>query len=216
MHEREKRLRLRLRDDFPYFAEKCLSIRPKGGGLTPFVLNQVQRRLHDRIEAQLAATGRVRALILKARQAGCSTYVEGRYYWKVTHGRGVRAFILSHWQEATDNLFGMASRFYRHCPEAVRPAISASNARELVFQRLDSGYRVGTAGAADVGRSDTIQFFHGSEAAFWPNAEDHMAGVLQAVPHAAGTEILLESTANGIGGLFYNMCKAAERGEGPY
>jgi hypothetical protein len=40
--------------------------------------------------------------------------------------------------------------------------------------------------------------------------------VLQAVPNAAGTEVVLESTANGIGGLFYNMCKATERGEGPY
>ncbi len=216
MLEREKQLRRRLRDDFPFYTAKCLKIRPKPGGLIPFVLNRVQRHLHDRIEAQLRATGRVRALILKARQPGCSTYVEGRFYWKVTHGRGMRAFILSHRQEATDNLFGMASRFYRHSPEAVRPSTAASNARELVFDRLESGYRVGTAGSADVGRSDTIQLFHGSEVAFWPNAADHMAGVLQAVPSAAGTEIVLESTGNGIGGLFYNMCKATERGEGTY
>ncbi len=43
-----------------------------------------------------------------------------------------------------------------------------------------------------------------------------MAGVMQAVPDAPGTEIILESTANGIGGLFYDMCKAAERGGGDY
>ncbi len=101
-------------------------------------------------------------------------------------------------------------------PGPVRPQTGKSNAKELAFPLLDSGYKVGTAGTEGVGRSDTIQYFHGSEVAFWPNAEDHMAGVLQAVPNAAGTEVVLESTANGIGGLFYNMCKATERGEGPY
>ena len=43
-----------------------------------------------------------------------------------------------------------------------------------------------------------------------------MAGVLQAVPEEPDTEIILESTANGLGGLFYSMCKAAERGESEY
>jgi hypothetical protein len=86
----------------------------------------------------------------------------------------------------------------------------------LSFDVLDSGYRVGTAGTKGVGRSQTLQLFHGSEAAYWPNAETHIDGILQAVPDEPGTEIILESTANGVGGLFYSMCKAAERGEGDY
>ncbi len=73
----------------------------------------------------------------------------------------------------------------------------------MVFDALDSGYRVGTAGTEGVGRSETIQYFHGSEVAYWKNADSHMSGILQAVPEEDGTEIILESTANGIGGLFY-------------
>ncbi len=42
--------------------------------------------------------------------------------------------------------------------------------RELSFDLLESGYGVGTAGTRAVGRSKTIQLFHGSEVAFWPNA----------------------------------------------
>ncbi len=38
----------------------------------------------------------------------------------------------------------------------------------------------------------------------------------EAVPEEPGTEIILESTANGLGGLFYSMCKAAERGDSGY
>ena len=209
-------IRQRLKDDFPHYAAKCLKIRPKKGGLIPFMLNRVQLHIHEALERQLADTGQVRALILKARQPGCSTYIEGRSYWKVTHRHGVRAFILTHKQEATDNLFGMADRFHANCQPAVRPHTGKSNEKELVFDRLDSGYKVGTAGTKGVGRSETIQYFHGSEVAYWSNADSHMSGILQAVPEEDGTEVILESTANGIDGLFYSMCKAAERGDSEY
>ncbi len=213
---RQKAILQRLKVDFPHYAAKCLKIRPKAGGLIPLELNHVQRVIHERLERQLAQTGRVRALILKMRQPGCSTLVEGRYYWKVTQRHGVRAFILTHTQDATDNLFGMVERFNDNCATPVRPRIGRSNAKELVFPLLDSGYRVGTAGTEGVGRSETIQYFHGSEVAYWKDADGHMAGVLQAVPEEPDTEIILESTANGLGGLFYSMCKAAERGESEY
>ncbi len=208
--------RRRLRDDFAFYAETCLKIRPKSGGLAPFAPNPVQRRLHARAEAQRAATGRVRAIVLKARQPGVSTYVEGRFFWKVTHARGARAFILTHRDQATRNLFAIAKRFHEHCPAALRPALRATNAQALDFAALDSGYRVGTAKAAGVGRSDTIQFFHGSEVAQWPSAEEHAAGALQAVPDIDGTEVWLESTARGASGLFYNMWRAAVAGENGY
>ena len=74
----------RLLTDFPYYAEHCLTIRSKAGGLVPLRLNRIQRTVHDRLEEQLRETGRVRALILKARQPGVSTYVEARFFWHVT------------------------------------------------------------------------------------------------------------------------------------
>ncbi len=216
MEPRERAIRQRLKDDFPHYAARCLRIRPKTGGLRSFELNGVQRRLHARIEAQRARRGRVRVLVLKARQPGVSTYVAGRFFWRVTHSPGLHAFILTHRNQATDNLFAIAKRFQEHCPAPVRPTLGSSNAKELRFSDLDSGYRVGTASAAGVGRSETIQCFHGSEVAFWPRAEEHAAGILQAVPDADGTEVILESTANGLGGVFYDLCRAAERGEGDF
>ena len=98
----------------------------------------------------------------------------------------------------------------------MRPATGAANARELVFDGLESGYEVGTAGTKDVGRSKTLQLFHGSEVAFWPNASTHFAGVVQAVPDLPDTEIILESTANGVGGEFHARWQQAEAGIGDY
>jgi hypothetical protein len=60
--------------------------------------------------------GRVRALILKARQQGCSTYVGARFYWKATHARGQQVFILAHKQDGTDNLFDRRRGFTSTVP----------------------------------------------------------------------------------------------------
>jgi hypothetical protein len=212
----ERAIRLRLRDDFEYYAPRCLKIRTKSGSIEPFRLNRPQRYLHEMLEAQRAKTGKVRALVLKGRQQGCSTYTEGRFYHRVTHRTGAKAFILTHLDEATANLFAMAKRFQENCPEVVRPSLAASNAKELIFDQLDSGYKVSTAGSKGTGRSDTIQLFHGSEVAYWPNADTHVAGALQAVPDEPGTEVILESTSAGRQGLFWERCAAAMRGEGEY
>jgi hypothetical protein len=214
---RERRIRQRLRDDFGHYAAKCLKIRPKeGGGIVPFEFNQAQIYLHGRLEAQKQRTGKVRALVLKGRQQGISTYVGGRYYWKATHAKGIRVFILTHEQDATNNLFGMVERYHTHCPELVRPVTGVSNAKELSFERLESGYAVGTAGVKATGRSQTVQLFHGSEVAFWPNAGTHFAGVVQAIPDLPWTEVILESTANGMGGEFHERWQQAEAGIGDY
>lgn len=213
---RELDLRRKLRDEFTYYAPRCLHIRTKEGKIAPLLLNRAQSYIHQRLEAQRLSTGRVRALILKGRQQGCSTYVGGRFYHQATHRKGVRSFILTHEDAATQNLFEMVNRYHEHTNPLVKPSTGASNAKELIFDRLDSGYKVGTAGTKGAGRSSTIQLFHGSEVAFWPNAESHAAGVLQAVPDAPGTEVILESTANGVGNFFYDKWKDAEAGKGDF
>lgn len=209
----EKEIRERLKNDFYHYAHKALVIRTKEEGNKPFRLNDAQKYIHERIEEQLKKTGKVRAIVLKGRQQGCSTYVEGRFYWKVSHLFGVRAFILTHDQDATNNLFEMVQRYHENCPEIIRPSAGSLNAKELLFDSLDSGYKVGTAGNKAVGRSSTVQFFHGSEVAFWPNAHEHAKGLLQAIPDADGTEIILESTANGVGNYFHSQWELAISGE---
>jgi hypothetical protein len=211
----ELTMRRRLRDDFNFFAAKCLRIRAKDGQVIPLRLNSAQRYVHEWLEKQKKQTGRVRAIILKGRQQGISTYVQARFYHQLIHARGMRAFILTHKDESTQTIFDMTDRYYRNSPSQVRPKLAASNAKELVFGKLDSGYRVATAGGKGTGRSDTIQYFHGSEVAFWPNAEDHAAGALQMVP-GSGSEVILESTSVGPRGLFWKYWSDAIKGDSGY
>jgi hypothetical protein len=216
MSESERKIRAKLRDDFIHYAFKCLKIRSKSGAIEPFTLNRAQQYIHERIEYQKGQTGKVRVLILKGRQQGCSTYVGGRFYHKTSHTFGCQSFILTHALDATSNLFKMAQRYHANTPVAVRPQVATNNSKELIFGKLDSGYKVGTAENKSVGRSSTIQLFHGSECAFWNNASEHAKGILQAIPDEVGTEVILESTANGVGGFFHEAWQKAEAGISEY
>ena len=218
-----RRIRERLKNDLEHYAKKCLWIRTKNpvmvdgrlSKLAPFVFNKAQRYLHQQLQAQAQETGgKIRALLLKGRQQGCSTYVGGRFYHLTTHNPGFKSFILTHRDDATANLFTMVKRYHEHCPEVVRPHTSYSSRKELVFDRLDSSYALGTAGSGDVARSDTIDLFHGSEVAFWKNTDDIKTGAFQAAEGAK--EIILESTANGLGNMFFEMWQDAEAGLSEY
>jgi len=145
-----------------------------------------------------------------------STYVQARFFHKVSTQRGRKAFILTHEAEATKNLFDMTKRYYDSVPDGVVPKPDASSARELNFKSLNSGYAVGTAGNKAVGRSQTVQLMHASEVAYFPHAEEHAKGILQSVSNEDGTEIIMESTANGIGNYFYNMWMSATSGQSDF
>jgi hypothetical protein len=216
MTPKERQLRITLRDDFPTYARRCLKIRPKAGPVEPLRLNAAQMYLHSRAEDQLKRTGKVRLVVLKGRQQGISTYIQGRLYWRATHRNGWQVFILTHEQQATDNLFAMTERFHHLNNQLVKPVTGASNAKHLKFSELDSGYMVATAGSKGVGRSATVQGFHGSEVAFWPNAAEHSSGVLQAIPDLDDTEAFLESTANEEGDEFHLQWAMAVSGRGQY
>ena len=195
----------RLQSDLTYFSKHCLRIRDKAGALLPLNFNKAQTYLHARLEEQRRRTGKVRAVLVKGRQQGCSTYVAARFYHRASLNSGISAFILAHIAESTDHLFKMVGRYYDNAPEPIKPGVKIANRRNLEFEGIHSQYSVGTAGSENVGRSMTFQLFHGSECAFWPNTDEIMTGVLQGVADVPGSEIIFESTANGMGNLFHKM-----------
>jgi hypothetical protein len=65
--------------DLSIYGADCLNIRTKAGTIAPLLFNRAQTFIHERLDAQRAKIGRDRALILKGRQQGCSTYVGARF-----------------------------------------------------------------------------------------------------------------------------------------
>lgn len=203
-------------EDFPLYAERCLRIQPKRGGLVRLVLNPTQLHVHAAIERQRAETGRVRAIVLKARKQGVSTYYEARAFHRVTTSHGLRAKVIAHQADSTKEIFEMVRRFYTNLPEVVKPEVERNSLRELKFRQLDGFMSVSTAGSDDVGRGGTPHLLHASEFGVWRNAKDHRAGILESVADEPGTEIVIESTAKGVGTEFHEMWKDASAGRSEY
>jgi hypothetical protein len=206
---------VRLHNDLEYFAENNLKLRSKAGPIEPFVFNAAQRRLHQVIEEQKAKTGRVRVVVLKARQMGVSTYIAGRFYAKTIHAPGIRTLIVGHERPASRNLFQIVKRFHDLMPDDLRPSIGTSNAEELIFDKIDSGYMVSVATNEGAGRSATAQCLHASEAAFWVDLPLQMASLMQTVPDLDDTEVIIETTANSYND-FHTLWRKAQVGESEF
>ena len=211
-------VRKRLLTEFPFYASSALSIRTKAGEIAPLKLNPAQQILDKAVSKQLKSEGKIRIIILKARQQGLSTYTGGYLYYSVSQQKARKALVITHHADSTRALFDMTKRYHEHCPDILKPHTKYSSRRELSFDVLDSSYVVATAGGDSVGRGETLTHVHASELAFWPksNAQDIWNGLTQAVPNTAGTAIFIESTANGVTGTFHDLWVGAVNGTNGY
>jgi len=220
----QKELLTRLYNDPVFYIENFLYISTKDGTLTKLKLNRIQRQLVEYVVECLEKKRPIRAIVLKARQEGVSTVVEAVIFWFTATRKHISSRIMAHDGKATDNLFAMFKRYNDNLHQTLRPMMKYSNKKELVFSNpsirgaienpgLGSKISVSTAGNKEAGRSETNQLMHGSEVAFWENPDEVMAGMLQTIPMAKNTMVFLESTANGVGGYFYEAYQKAKAGE---
>src|SRR5690606_21326701 len=111
LQEAQRRiLRKRYASNFETFAEEQVKILTKDSsrGFVPFKFNDAQKIINEAIEKQLAETGRVRAIILKARQQGISTYVCARVFWKSYFNSHNKSVVMAHDSATSDALFDMS------------------------------------------------------------------------------------------------------------
>jgi len=219
LRELQKRQKLaQYQNNFELFAKEQIKILPKDSskGFKYFEFNEAQHIVNNKIEEQLAETGRVRAIILKARQMGLSTYTTARVFWKSYFNAYNKSVVMAHDAATSDALFSMSRNTISNMDPTFRPAFKKSNAKEIMFEHNDSGYRLYTAGAPEAGRGTTPTIAHLSEVAFWTHDEKILAGLFQGISQAKGTEVILESTANGVGNAFHRLWKGAVAGENEY
>jgi hypothetical protein len=185
---------------------RLLKIRQKDGGTKFLGLNRAQREYSRRCGKQ--------NIVLKARQLGITTYVAARFFLQTITRPGTLTVQVAHSQESAEGIFNIVRRFWENLPDGLRKGAlihSRANVRQLVFPRLDSEYRVQTADA-NAGRGITIHYLHCSEVSRWPRAAAEALASLRAAVTPEG-EVVLESTANGVSGMFYDEWqKASETG----
>lgn len=197
--------------------ETYLTIRDKRGRLRPFRPNSVQRRYERELEAAFGRSLRRHALVLKSRREGITTWEQAKSYYLVCARSHQHCVTLAHDKDSTEKIFAISSLFHEKGFGEARPRLRLSSKREIAVADTGSLFYVGTAGSRAFGRGQTIQRGHGSEVAFWPGdlftQRNLVAGLTEACSHG---DLVLETTANGRRGWFYEEWQAATNGESQF
>ncbi len=208
---------------------RSLSIKGKDGTVFPFDLDfsfvdehgcvcdfgWAQREFVAEVERQYNAGRPVRIITLKARQLGLSTLTEGiLFLWNFLHP-GSGQLVIAHRSDSTRSLFEKTKLYWKSWPVKGAYTLVNDTQRRLAWSNLSS-MEVATAKSVQSGRGMTLQGMHGSEVAFWEDAQELMLGLKQTVPRLPRTIIVLESTANGVGDYWHSNWTEAEAGQSEF
>ena len=167
----------------------------------PFFLNDVQHHFIDTLnkaieDFEAGIITEISLLILKGRQQGFTTVVTAlQLAYSITH-RNFQGFTLADKSDNSEAIFQNKAKFpYSQLPDCLRPTEKFNNRKQLLFEKLNSSWAVDTA-TKDVGRSRTVNFFHGSECAFWKDGISPIQGALGEA-FTKNCIKIYESTANG-------------------
>lgn len=178
---------------------------PEDGLVVTFRPNLAQRRFLRRLWS--------RNIILKARQLGFSTLA--CILWLDTalfSADPIACGIVAQDKDAAEKLFRKVTFAYDNLPAELRQhaALAKRTESEVVFAHNGASIRVATSM-----RSGTIHRLHVSEfgkigAKYPMKAKEVITGSIPAVPMESGI-VIIESTAEGASGRFYDMSMAAKK-----
>ena len=167
----------------------------------PFFINDVQQDFINRInkakeDFEKGIITNISLMVLKGRQQGFTTLVTAYQLANSILNKNFQGFTLADNADNSEAIFQNKAKYaYSQLPEVIKPTEKYNNKKQFLFEKLNSSWAVDTA-TEDVGRSRTVNFFHGSECAFWRYG---ISGVQVALGEAFTTNSIkiYESTANG-------------------
>jgi hypothetical protein len=167
----------------------------------PFFLNDVQKEFMNTLNQAIEDynTGiitDISLLVLKGRQQGFTTLVTAYQLASSILNRNFQGFTLADNSDNSEAIFQNKAKFpHSQLPEVLKPTEKFNNRRQLLFEKINSSWAVDTA-TKNVGRSRTVNFFHGSECAFWKDGISPIQGALGEA-FTKNCIKIYESTANG-------------------
>lgn len=207
------------------YTRDCLQIRDPTGSKIPMIQSAGQAKLTAAIKRQRDRHLPVRIVALKTRRSqftsGCCAEIDH----EVPFFPGRRGLIVSKdftaAREAFDYLiqFELGFKPFRRFghvlnrpplvkPQRPRTPVPQGSKLELMWNN-EAAIDVLSAHGGDIGRGVGRQVVLFDELAWCRDATVSLTAVLNTVPDTPETMILVPSTANGIGGEFYDLCQRA-------
>lgn len=201
MQEEAETLRAEIAETPEILIEMFFVVVDKEQKTVPFFLNELQQDLIGHIrgaitEYRAGKRNHLKFLLLKGRQSGFTTVISAFQLCFSIIQKNFAGYTLADNADNTEAIFTDKAKYtYDNLPEQLKPSEKYNSRRELHFDKLNSRWRVATAGNKDVGRSKTLNFFHGSECAFFSSLKTTLTGLGEALTKDAIQ--ILETTANG-------------------
>lgn len=200
--------------DHPTYCREALTFHNQQAQWGPLELSPGGVKVCKAVRDQQLRRQPVRLLVLKPRRAFVSTTVASLGYKTVAHIPGQKLLVMGHLDNTAEELFGYYQTFASKSVP-FRGIDRATIARQRLGESIEltngSAIESATAGTAEVGRGKGPRHLHLSEYAFYAHAAQLMTGLLQSVPDDPDTSIIIETTANGMGGSFYEEWQQSEQ-----
>lgn len=215
-NQQAKVLREELADNPHYMIEMFFIIVDKDLQVVPFFLNEVQQDFQEKLlevmeKYENGEEDSMSFLLLKGRQQGFTSFITAFQLSYTIMKPNFSGFTIADSADNTETIFEDKCKFiYDSLPEPIKPSQKYNTKTELILNEQNSKWRCATAQAKGVGRSKTINFFHGSEVAFWRSISSVIKSLGQALTKKSIR--IFESTANGFN-EFRDLWVKAERGE---
>ena len=205
--------------DKRWLIENLLSIPNKDGRIVPFKFNRLQDDYWKKRTR--------RDIILKARQLGFTSMILADFLMDALMNKNFKVVLLAQDDVFATSLIRRCKMFWESMPKVVRiEGYVVRTVKNLETQHysdhlitwpeIGSAIQAGTSGSTKFGRGDTIHRVLASEVAFWDEmvAESTLIAVESALPE--DSRMVIECTANGASGTFYDRYQSAKLRETLY
>jgi hypothetical protein len=209
-----------------YFLSNYYAIKTEGlgfQGLYPFF--DSQEILHDELRKLEKRDGRVRAIILKARRLGYTTYMIGEFLHKTIFCAQADSIIVSQDERGAKYNMGMYESAFEFIPWWMKPRVNLHQTGKLYnFDESDENLRTMRPGLkswvyadnanrpSGVGRGQGYRRAVLDELSKWDNPEELTESLIPTFNADDGFYVM-GSTANGRNNYWQNFWNSAESGE---
>lgn len=183
--------------------------------LIRLVPNNVQLEVLDYVEWCWKNDKPCYLVIPKARRTGISTIIEAIIYVLTIQGN-TKAIIIADEKKNSKNILQMTKTYHKYLSYYFKPEADRHRGEDLYWNDINSQIIIDTAEKRETGSSWGFQLIHLSEVARFSFAETLVAELFQTLPDNMFVLVALESTGRGIGGYFYDVVRASEKGDNNY
>ena len=191
-------------DDPVYFSENYVKVISLDSGLVQFKLYPYQKEMFGHFNESRYS------IILACRQSGKSISACAYLLWFALFHPEKTVAILANKGATAREMLSRITLMLENIPFFLQPGCKALNKGSIEFSNNSRILAAATSGSSIRGLSVNLLYL--DEFAFVERAAEFYTSTYPVISAGTDTKIIITSTANGIGNMFYNIWQGAEQG----